>query len=408
RDREKLSEDEIKYFVNSVKSRTIKEYQISALLMAIYFRGMDFNETFFLTKYMIGSGVKIDLSDIPGKKIDKHSTGGVGDKVSLIVAPVAAYLGITVPMISGRGLGHTGGTVDKMNAIEGYKTGLNDSEFKQILKNAGCAIISQTENIAPVDRVLYAIRDVTGTVESIPLITSSIMSKKLSEDLDGLVIDLKVGKGAFMKNMDSAKKLAEYMMGVSERLGVKIKIYFTSMDSPLGRAVGNGPEVLEAIDVLKGGGPEDVVEVASALADGMIGLAGIKRDVRKVLKSKKAYERFSEMVKMQGGNINNIAIDQNTYEINSERGGIVQSIDAYKIGMAAVLAGAGRVRKEDDVDYGAGIYILKKEGEEIKKNEPLAIVYTKKYSELLKRQIIDSFEIKNKEPERKSRIIEIW
>ena len=408
RDREKLYREEIEYFVQGSTSGEIKDYQISAFLMAVFLNGMAFEETYHLTDAMLKSGITIDLSDIEGKKIDKHSTGGVGDKISLCLAPVVASGGVIVPMISGRGLGHTGGTVDKMESISGYKTGLSLEEFKNVLRKNGCSIISQTKDIAPADRIFYAIRDVTATVESIPLITASIMSKKLAEDLDGLVIDMKVGRGAFMTTIDSARKLAESMMKVSESAGVKMKVFFTDMDTPLGSAIGNGIEVIEAIEVLKGNGPEDVREVTLALARGMFELAGIDKNPDELIESGRAFERFENMVRLHGGDIEKISLHENPVELPSPENGIVQDIDAYKIGLAGVHTGAGRLRKEDPVDYGAGIKILKHIGDEVKKGEPLCLVYTKRFNEEIKSLIYSSYTIGVNEVEKKGKILEIW
>ncbi|MCK4528803.1 thymidine phosphorylase [candidate division WOR-3 bacterium] len=408
RDGGELSRDELKGFVSGVKKGEIPDYQISALLMAIYYQGMNLEETTHLTSLMIQSGVSFDLSDIAGCKIDKHSTGGVGDKVSLILAPLAAELGIIVPMISGRGLGHTGGTIDKLESIPGYRADLGFDKFKKVLKETGCSIISQTGEIAPVDRKLYAIRDVTATVESIPLITSSILSKKLSEDLNGLVIDLKVGKGAFMKNLDSAKRLGERMKEVGERLGTEMRIVFTDQSSPLGMTVGNAPEVIESVDILKGDFVEDTVEVTIALVEEMCKIGGITADIRETLKSGRVYKRFERMIQLQGGDISQLSTYPEPYEIESDRDGIIQSIDAYKIGIASIYTGAGREKKEDQIDLKAGIKLLKKEGNEIRKGETIALVYTSRPYKPVGDMVLSAYTISNKEVSRKSRIIERW
>lgn len=408
RDGKKLSRNEIEKFVHGVKTGKIPDYQISALLMAIFHNGMDLEEITDLTSLMIETGVKFDLKDITGYKVDKHSTGGVGDKISLILAPLAAEMGIIVPMISGRGLGHTGGTVDKLESVPGYKTNINFNVFKSILIKIGCSIISQTEKIAPVDRELYALRDVTATVESIPLITSSILSKKLSEDLDGLVIDLKVGCGAFMKDINSAKKLGESMMEVGEALGTKIKIVFTDQSSPIGRNIGNALEVMESIEILKGNSIEDTVEVTLFLVREMCKIAKISDDPKSVLMSGKVYKRFYKMVELHGGDLSKLEVYPNPYEVNSEYDGIIQTIDAYKIGIASLKAGAGREKKEDEVDYKAGIRLLKKEGDEVKKGDPISLIYTKRPYGPIKNMVLSAYKIKSKEPALKSRIIEFW
>lgn len=408
RDRIKLKEEEIRFFVNGSASGEIKDYQISAFLMAIYLNGMDFEETFFLTREMLNSGKKFDLSGIKGKKIDKHSTGGVGDKISLILAPLAASCGIVVPMISGRGLGHTGGTIDKLEAIKGYNPLLDEKKFQYVLKDTGCAIISQTEDIAPCDRIFYSIRDVTGTVESIPLITSSIMSKKLAEDLDGLVIDMKLGKGAFMKNIDEAKRLAESMMKVAERFNLKMKIFFTDMNTPIGYGIGNGIEVIESKEVLKGEVKNDTYKITMELVKGMCQIAGIKEEPEKYIENKEAYRRFEKMIKLQGGDINKISLNKNEYEIKSDKEGIVLDIDAYSIAEAFLLTGAGRIRKEDKIDYGAGIRLLKFIGDSVKKNETIAIVYTSRDIKPIKRKINEGYNVGKGNPIIRERIIEIW
>lgn len=408
RDGKCLTRSEIEKFVSGVRKGEIPDYQISALLMAIYYKGMDLQETTDLTSLMIETGVSFDLTDISGCKVDKHSTGGVGDKISLILAPLAAEMGIIVPMISGKGLGHTGGTVDKLESIPGYRANIQFDEFKKILIDVGCSIISQTDDIAPVDRELYALRDVTATVESIPLITSSILSKKLSEDLDGLVIDLKVGKGAFMKDIESAKKLGEWMKKVGEALGTKIKIVFTDQSSPLGRNVGNAVEVFEAIEILKGNFIEDTVEVTLALAEEMCKIARVTNDASAILKSVRAYERFRKMVKLHGGDLSKLKIHSNPYEVKSKNDGIIEFIDAYKIGIASLYTGAGREKRDEKVDPKAGIKLLKKEGDEVKKEETVALIYTKRSYKIIKDMVLSAYRIGNKEPLLKSRIIERW
>lgn len=410
RDGHKLNKSDIEKFIKGVTSKEIPNYQISALLMAIFYNGMDIEETKDLTYFMLNSGKTLDLSDIKGKKIDKHSTGGVGDKISLILAPLVAKMGITVPMITGRGLGHTGGTSDKMEAIPGYETALSFDKFKEVLKKVGCSIISQTGEIAPADKELYALRDATETVESVPLITSSILSKKLAEDLDGLVIDLKVGEGAFMKDLSSAKKLGDMMKKVGEELGTKMTIVFTDQSSPIGRNIGNAPEVIEAIEILKGNVTDypDTVEITIALANEMCALAGLKGNIQEVLKSGRAFELFCDMVKQHGGDLSGLSTYEDPFEIKSEKEGIVEKIDAYKIGIAALKAGAGREKKEDKVDLKAGIKLLKVEGEKVNKNETIALVYTKKPLEPIKESILLAYSYGNYFKKNKTKILEKW
>lgn len=405
-----LNKSDIEFFIRGVTDKKIPNYQTSALLMAIFYKGMDIEETKDLTYFMLNSGKTLDLSDIKGKKIDKHSTGGVGDKISLILAPLVAKMGITVPMITGRGLGHTGGTTDKMEAIPGYKTALSFDKFKEVLKDVGCSIISQTGEIAPADKELYALRDATETVESVPLITSSILSKKLTEDLDGLVIDLKVGEGAFMKNLSSAKKLGDMMKKVGEELGTKMTIVFTDQSSPIGRNIGNAPEVIEAIEILKGKVTDypDTVEITIALADEMCALAGLKGNIPEVLKSGRAFELFRNMVKQHGGDLSGLSTYKDPFEIKSEKEGVIEKIDAYKIGIAALKTGAGREKKEDKVDLKAGIKLLKVEGEKIRKGEPLALVYTKKPLDPIKESITSAYSFGNYFKKNKTKILEKW
>jgi pyrimidine-nucleoside phosphorylase len=410
RDGQKLSKSDIEFFISGVTKKEFPNYQISALLMAIFYKGMDTEETKDLTYFMLNSGQKLDLSYIEEPKIDKHSTGGVGDKISLILAPLAAEMGIAVPMITGRGLGHTGGTSDKMEAIPGYKTSLSFIQFKKVLKKVGCSIISQTDEIAPADKELYALRDATETVESLPLITSSILSKKLAEDLDGLVIDLKVGKGAFMKTIDSAKKLGEMMKKVGEELGTRMTIVFTDQSSPIGRNIGNAPEVFEAVEILKGNVTDypDTVEITTILAEEMCSLAEIKGDVMEVLKSGKVFKRFENMVALQGGDLSGLATYKNPFEVKIDRDGVVEKIDAYQIGVAALKAGAGREKKEDNVDTKAGIKLLKVEGEEVRKGAPIALVYTEKPLDPIKDNILSAYSIGNKTKKDVSKILEKW
>ncbi len=410
RDGHHLNKSDIEKFIKGVTTKEIPNYQISALLMAIFYKGMDTEETKNLTYFMLNSGKKLDLSEIKGPKIDKHSTGGVGDKISLILAPLAAEMGIIVPMITGRGLGHTGGTADKMEAIPGYKTSLTFSQFERVLKKTGCSIISQTRQIAPADKELYALRDATETVESVPLITSSILSKKLAEDLDGLVIDLKVGEGAFMKNLASAKKLGEMMKKVSEELGTKMTIVFTDQSAPIGRNIGNAPEVIESLEILKGNVIDytDTVEITKVLAEEMCSLAGIKANASETLESGKVLRRFEKMVSLQGGDLSRLATYRNSFEVKTAHEGIVEKIDAYKIGIAALKTGAGREKKEDNVDLRAGIKLLKVEGEEVKKNEVIALVYTTKPLDPIKENILSAYSIGNKFKKDVFRVLEKW
>src|SRR3954466_10170854 len=308
RDGRTLARDQIRFFVSGITEGTLPDYQASALLMAILLRGMTAEETAWLTDAMVHSGVRVDLREIPGLKVDKHSTGGVGDKTSLILAPLAAACGVPVPMMSGRGLGHTGGTLDKLEAIPGFRVNLSLEEMKRALSTVGCAMIGQTAQIAPADKKLYALRDVTGTVESIPLISASIMSKKIAEGIDALVLDVKTGSGAFMKTEADSRRLAESLVAIGNASGVRTEAIITAMDSPLGHAVGNALEVIECIEVLKGEGPQDLVDVSVELAARMLVLGKVAPDaaaaaqqVRRAIASGAGLERFRRIIEVQGG-----------------------------------------------------------------------------------------------------------
>ncbi|MFH1368715.1 MAG: thymidine phosphorylase [Elusimicrobiota bacterium] len=385
----RLSGDEINFAVSGYTSATVRDYQMSALLMAMFLRGMDRKETLALTNAMIGTGDTIDLSGIRGVKVDKHSTGGVGDGTSIVLAPLVASCGVVVPMMSGRGLGHTGGTLDKLESIPGFNVNVPVEEFKRILSEIGVAMIGQTEKIAPADRKMYALRDVTATVDSIPLIAASIMSKKIAEGSDALVLDVKTGSGAFMKSLKDAELLAKTLIMIGKGAGKKVTALITDMNQPLGNAVGNALELRQCVDVLRGGGPEDFTELVLELGAGMLALAGVEKDGNKAkqtllknLKNGKALAKFRELVGFQGGDPavadrpeKALAVSSDTQEIPSPKKGYVQKIDTAAVGMASVLLGAGRISKEDAVDHGAGIIIRKKIGEYAEKGEPLAEFY---------------------------------
>jgi pyrimidine-nucleoside phosphorylase len=388
RDGDELTPDEIAAFVRAATHGDWPDYQLSALLMAICLRGMTPAETAALTRLMADSGTRIDLSDIPGPKIDKHSTGGVGDKTSLILAPLAAACGVVVPMMSGRGLGHTGGTLDKLESIPGFRVGLSVEEFRAALREVGCALIGQTADLAPADRKLYALRDVTGTVESVPLITASILSKKLAEGISGLVMDVKCGRGAFMKTLPEARALAESLVRVGTANGLKVEAVITAMNAPLGWNVGNSLEVLEAIETLKGRGPKDLEALSVLLASKMVRLAGLAGDdveaeakVRKALTSGAGLEKFRQIIKCQGGDPR--ALDDPALlvtaprrkTITADRAGFVTQMDAEKVGVAAMLLGAGRQRAEDSVDHAVGLIIHAKPGEALNPGQALFTVH---------------------------------
>ncbi len=366
RDGGELSREQIRAFVRAAANGEWADYQLSALLMAIFLKGMTETETATLTRAMADSGQVLDLSELPGVKVDKHSTGGVGDKVSLILAPLAAACGAVVPMMSGRGLGHTGGTLDKLEAIPGFRVDLSEAEFRSTLKAVGCALIGQTADVAPADKKLYALRDVTGTVESIPLITASILSKKIAEGISGLVMDVKCGRGAFMKTLPEARALARSIQRVGTANGLKIVTLITAMEAPLGRAVGNALEVIESIETLKGKGPDDLTELSVQQAAILVQLAGIalsKSDALKIveraLANGAALEKFHLVVEAQGGDLSKMESAPNVTPLLAERDGFVETLDAYAVGVAARVLGAGRERAEDKVDPAVGVIVKK-------------------------------------------------
>ena len=391
KDGKALTKEQIHYFIKSLIDRTIEDYQVSALLMAITINGMNSEETAYLTEEMRVSGDVWDLSDIPGLKIDKHSTGGVGDKVSLILGPLVASCGAKMAKMSGRGLGHTGGTLDKMESIPGMKINLTKDEFKKQVKEIGLAIIGQDKTIDPADKRLYELRDVTGTVQSIPLIASSIMSKKLASGADCILLDVKCGKGAFMKNYEDAKILATEMVNIGKQLKKNVKAEITDMNQPLGKAVGNNLEIKEVIETLKGNGPKDLVEIC--LSSGSILLVQAElfknvEDARKVLleniKNGKAFEKFKEFVKAQGGDLDYIdhpekfPVSKNLIEIKSDNEGYIKTIDALEIGLGSCHLGGGRMKLTDVIDMSAGIILNKKVGDFVKKGELLCTLHTNK------------------------------
>jgi len=388
RDGRELDEAEIRFLVDGYTRGTIPDYQMAAFCMAVFFRGMGDRETAALAGAMLRSGQVLDLSDLPGVKVDKHSTGGVGDKVSLALAPMAAACGVVVPMVSGRGLGHTGGTLDKLEAIPGFRVDLPVARFREILRLHGACLIGQTAEIAPADRKLYALRDVTATVESIPLIASSIMSKKLAEGIDALVLDVKVGGGAFMRRPEEARRLARALTGIGRAMGKRVSALVTGMDEPLGHAVGNALEVVEAVELLRGGGPADLREVTFELCAEMVRLAGLAPGRAEALEaaaaavaSGRALARFRDLVAAQGGDP--AVVDDpgrlprapRTRDAPSPAGGVVEAIDAREIGLAAMALGAGRQRLEDRVDPAVGIVTRKKVGDPVERGEPLAVLH---------------------------------
>lgn len=388
RDGGELTPEEIRFFIDNYVKDRIPDYQASALLMAIYFRGLSRAETFALTEAMEFSGDVEDLSDLPGVKVDKHSTGGVGDKTTLVVAPVAAAAGVTVAKMSGRGLGFTGGTADKLEAIPGFRTRLEPAEFHRQLEELGLAVITQTGSITPADKKIYALRDVTGTVESPGLIASSIMSKKLAAGSDGIVLDVKCGSGALLKELAEAENLADLMIDIGRKAGRKMVAVISDMSQPLGRAVGNALEVEEAVQVLKGGGPEDLRQLCLELAGEMIRIGGRaesfeegKETARQVLSDGRALEKFRQMVRRQGGDDRiveepeRMGSSRYSRDVLAERDGFIAEMAAQEIGRASQHLGAGRLRKEDEIDFTAGIRMHVRIGDFVKEGDVLATLY---------------------------------
>ena len=387
RDGHPLEAAQIRAFVTGVTDGSWTDYQIAALLMAILLRGMSADEAAVLTDAMVRSGTRLDLSAFGPAVVDKHSTGGVGDKISLILGPLAAACGVIVPMVSGRGLGHTGGTLDKLESIPGFRTRLSAAEMRRVLERTGCVLAGQTDDMAPADRRLYSLRDVTGTVESVPLISASILSKKIAEGIRGLVLDVKVGSGGFMATDEQARQLAQSLIQIAELNGVRTEAVLTSMDVPLGRAIGNAVEVIESIETLKGRGPADVETLSVYLTARMLVIGGISADhdeaeqqVRQALSSGAALERFRATIEAQGGDAR--VIDDYTRfpaaghqrTVTASRTGVLAPIDAGRTGRAAVTLGAGRDRVEADVDPSAGIEILVNAGAEVSEGEPLLVL----------------------------------
>jgi thymidine phosphorylase len=376
RDGGTLSDDAIEWMLNAYIAGTVADEQVSALLMAIFFQGLSARELRRWTDVMIASGERLDLSGLSRPTVDKHSTGGVGDKISLILAPLVAACGAAVPQLSGRGLGHTGGTLDKLESIPGWRANLSNIEAIEQLENVGAVICAAGAGLAPVDRKLYALRDVTGTVESIPLISSSIMSKKIAEGTRALVLDVKVGRGAFIKTLERARDLATTMVGLGHSHGVATIAQLTAMNQPLGRAVGNALEVVESIDVLRGAGPEDVRELTLSLARTMLELVGIGVDPATKLDDGSAHDVWCRMIEAQGGDSTaTLPTATHHHVVTAPHDGIVQSVDALSVGVAAWRLGAGRARKEDPVSAGAGVMCLVSEGDFVVAHQPLFELY---------------------------------
>jgi len=414
RDGASLSSGELQFIIDGFVKGKIPDYQMSAFLMATYFRGMTSEETREFTRLMLHSGRVIDLTKIPGVKVDKHSTGGVGDKISLPLVPIVAACGVSVPMISGRGLGHTGGTLDKLESIPGFSTSLPIGEYKKVIAEVGAVMIGQTEDIAPADKKMYALRDVTATVESIPLIAGSIMSKKLAEGIDALVLDVKTGRGSFMPTYESAAELAKALVGIGNSFGKKTIGFITGMNQPLGFMVGNWLEVVESVECLRGKNVLDVMELTYVLGGTMVMLGekaqslteGMER-CREVVKNGKAYEKFIQLVKRQGGDVSFIEhlekYPRSRYsgEIKSSQSGFVIGIDSLELGLTGIELGAGRTKIDDVIDPKAGIRLAKKIGDAVSAGETLAIFYTDNTSvvERASERITGTFSIAPSKPD---------
>jgi pyrimidine-nucleoside phosphorylase len=420
RDGEALAAEDIARLVAALGSGELADYQMAAWLMAVYFRGLDDAETVALTDAMLRSGRVLDLSSVPGFKVDKHSTGGVGDKVSLALAPLVAACGVPVPMVSGRGLGHTGGTLDKLEAIPGFSTQLPAEDFARIVADVGCCMIGQTAEIAPADKRIYALRDVTATVECIPLIVASILSKKLAEGIDGLVLDVKVGRGAFMKTEKDARALAEALVRVGTRAGKKVVALLTDMEAPLGAAVGNAVETREAFDVLAGGGPADLVECTMRLAAEMLVMGGVARDeddararLAAAIATGAAAQTAERMIRAQGGDPRVVA-DRERLEVapievpvEAPRDGYIARMDALAIGLAAVAMGAGRVRADQPVDHAVGMYVDAKPGARVVRGQPIARLRVRKAedAEAVKDRVAGAFSIADTVPVQRTLVL---
>ena len=416
-----LTKEEIEFIVYGYTNDIIPDYQMSAFLMAVYFQGMSKEETAILTQTFVNSGDTVDLSAINGIKVDKHSTGGVGDKISLIVIPLVASLGIPVAKMSGRGLGHTGGTIDKLESIKGFKVELPESEFINNVNTYKMAITGQSANLVPADKKIYSLRDVTGTIDSLPLIASSVMSKKIASGADAIVLDVKVGTGAFMKNLEDARELAHTMVDIGKSLNRETIAVITNMDQPLGREIGNANEVKEAIKVLKGEGSEDETTVALTVATCMCILGGAFREFNEgyeyllnLIKEGKAIDKFKELIKAQGGNPDVVdnpdILPEAKYhiEVKAKKSGYVEALNATMIGKSAMILGAGRTKKEDKIDFSSGITLTKKIGDKVDINDTLCILHTNKEDvDDAIDIVLEAYKIENKIPKPVKFIYEI-
>lgn len=422
RDGGELSREELAPIIEGYTRGDVPDYQAAAFFMAVYFQSLTDMELADLTEIYVKSGATVDLSDIPAPKVDKHSTGGVGDKTSLVIAPIVAAAGCVVPMISGRGLAHTGGTLDKLESIPGFNSHLTIDQFKEVLKKTGSAMIGQTEELVPADRKIYALRDASGTVESIPLIAASIMSKKLVEGVDALLLDVKIGSGAFMKKQTDARKLAHAMVSIGRRMGKRIQALLTDMDQPLGNAVGNALEVMEALETLKGKGPADLTEISVELSARMMALAdpsrsieGAREQAQTLLADGTALNKFREIIEAQGGDpavidaYDRLPTASADHAISTPRAGYVARIDAEGIGIAAMLLGAGRERLDSPIDPAVGIVVERKVGEQVQAGDLLCTLYyngNERLDEAVE-MVEDAFHISANPPEPRPLIYEI-
>ncbi len=417
-----LSRNEIKFFIESYLKGEISDYQMSAFLMSVYFRGMNDDETFYLTEVQLNSGLIVDLSDIKGVKVDKHSTGGVGDKTSIILAPQVASCGVIIPMISGRGLGHTGGTLDKLESIPGFRVDIDISGFKDLLGKEGVALIGQTSELAPADKRIYAIRDVTATVDNISLITASILSKKIAEGADAIVFDVKIGNGANLPDRDESRKLAENLISVSRKFGKKAVAILTDMEEPLGYKIGNWLEIEECLEVMNGKYVNDLIKVNNILAGTMFFLAGVSNSIAQgeilayqSLNGSKVYEKFLKIVKAQGGDVDYVKDYKNlkrpalSKKIIASSSGYISEMNAQMFGMAAIDLGCGRKKADDKIDYLAGIELKKKCGQKVETGETLAVLWASSDEKLnsASERINNAINITDNKPEEKQLIIDI-
>lgn len=422
REGEKLSEEEINYIIDGYTRGEIPDYQMSAWAMAVYFQGMDVDETSHLVNAVVDSGETVDLSSLPGKKVDKHSTGGVGDTTSLVLVPLVAAAGVPVPKMSGRGLGHTGGTLDKLESIPGFKTEMDQQDFFQQVEDVGAAVVGQTANLAPADKNLYALRDVTATVDSVPLIASSIMGKKIAGGADSIVLDVKTGSGAFMREVDQARDLARLMVNIGKNLSRTTKALLTDMSQPLGEKVGNSLEVKEAINTLSGNGPLDLEKLCVKLGAAMLvagdyseNLQTAEEKLQKLLANGQAKKKFVQLVEAQGGNsqavedLSLLPTAENRYELKAETSGYVAEAKARSIGIAAMQLGAGREKKEDDIEPGAGIEVLAKKGDKVVKEDTLAVLHYNHENKLKTalETLTDAYKIIENPPETGDLIIDL-